>query len=121
MPIGLSVVMFGALGAFTRYAVDLVIERHTATVFPLSTLVINATGCLLAGAAVGLIERAHEPSWLTVGIVTGFLGGYTTFSLFALETHDLLRDGHGFTAAINVVGSVGVGVAAIYAGLLLVR
>lgn len=122
MPIAISVALFGALGALTRYGVDQLIERHTASVFPLSTFLINLTGCLLAGAAVGgLVDRLHEPSWLGIGVVTGFLGAYTTFSTFAFETHDLLVGRHLAVAALNVLLSVGVGVAGIYLGLLLVR
>src|SRR3954470_21426623 len=75
MPIALSVALFGALAALTRYGVDQLIEGHTFSIFPVSTLAINLSGCVLAGAAVGgLIDRLHEPTWLTVGAVTGFLG-----------------------------------------------
>ncbi len=122
MPIAMSVALFGALGALARYGVDQLIERHTASVFPLSTLVINLTGCFLAGAAVGgLVDRLHEPTWLSVGAVTGFLGAYTTFSTFAYETHDLLEGRHLSLAAVNVLVSVGAGVGGIFLGLLLVR
>jgi CrcB protein len=122
MPVAISVAVFGALGALTRYGVDLLIERHTSSVFPLSTFVINITGCMLAGIAVGgLVDRFHEPNWLTIGVVTGFLGAYTTFSTFAFETHGLLSGGHLFSAAANVVLSVATGVVGVYAGLLAVR
>jgi CrcB protein len=121
MPIAISVALFGALGALSRYGVDLLIERHTDTLFPVSTFVINVSGCLLAGAAVGaIVDRWHEPSWLTVGIVTGFLGAYTTFSTFAFETHDLIQQGRAGLAAANVLGSVGAGLGGVYLGLLLV-
>jgi len=121
MPIAISVALFGALGAVSRYAVDLLIERHTGTVFPVSTLVINASGCLLAGMAVGaIVDRWHEPTWLTVGVVTGFVGGYTTFSTFAFETHDLIEQGRAGLAAADVLASVTAGIGGIYLGLLLV-
>jgi CrcB protein len=122
MPIALSVSLFGALGALARYGVDLLIERHTASVFPLSTLAINLSGCVLAGAAVGgLVDRLHEPSWLTVGIVTGFLGAYTTFSTFAYETHDLLQVRNVALALLNAAVSVAAGVGGVYLGLFLAR
>ena len=121
MPVALSVALFGALGAVSRYGVDLLVERHTATVFPLGTFVINISGCVLAGLAVGgLVDRFHEPSWLTVGAVTGFLGAYTTFSTFAYETHDLIRDGHIGAGAANVVASVAAGLAGVGIGLALI-
>jgi CrcB protein len=122
MPTALSVALFGALGALTRYGVDLLIERNTSTVFPLSTFVINITGCVLAGASIGaLVDRYHEPTWLTVGVVVGFLGSYTTFSTFAFETHDLMRTGHVHLAVTDAFGSIVAGVAGIYLGLLLTR
>ena len=121
MPIAVSIALFGALGAVSRYGVDLLLERHTSTVFPLSTLAINVSGCLLAGAAVGaIVDRWHEPTWLTVGIVTGFLGAYTTFSTFAYETHDLIVEGRVGVAGANALGSVAAGIGGIYLGLLLV-
>ena len=122
MPIALSVALFGALGALTRYGVDQLIERHTFSIFPLSTMAINLSGCVLAGAAVGgLVDRLHEPTWLTVGAVTGFLGAYTTFSAFAYETHDLLESSHLALALLNAVVSVAAGVGGVYLGLLLVK
>ena len=121
MPLALSVALFGALGALSRYGVDLLIEQHTATLFPLSTFTVNVTGCVLAGATVGgLVDRWHEPAWLTVGAVTGFLGAYTTFSAFAFETRDLVQEGHLALAAANAGANVAAGVTGIYLGLLLV-
>jgi len=67
MPIAISVALFGALGALSRYGVDLLIERHTDTVFPVSTFAINVSGCLLAGVAVGAI--------VDLGSVGAGLGG----------------------------------------------
>ena len=122
MPGPVAIALLGALGALARYGVDLLVERHTESVFPLSTFVINITGCFLAGVFVGvLVDRFHEPNWLTIGAVTGFLGAYTTFSTFAYETHGLMRSGHHVQAAANVVASVVVGVSAVYLGLLAAR
>jgi fluoride exporter len=121
MPIAISVALFGALRALSRYGVDLLIERHTGTVFPVSTLVINASGCLLAGMAVGaIVDHWHEPTRLTVGVVTGFVGGYTTFSTFAFEMHDLIEERRAGLAAADVLAGVTAGIGGIYLGLLLV-
>jgi CrcB protein len=119
MPVPVSIALLGALGALARYGVDVLIERHTSSVFPFSTFTINVSGCFLAGAVVGLlVDRFHEPNWLTVGAVTGFIGAYTTFSTFAYETHDLVRGGRLGMAAVNALASVVVGIAAVYVGLL---
>ena len=122
MPVPASIALFGALGALARYGVDVLVERHTESVFPLSTFVINITGCFLAGVFVGvLVDRFHEPNWITIGAVTGFLGAYTTFSTFAYETHGLVQSGRLGVAAVDVLASVGVGVGAVYLGLLAAR
>jgi CrcB protein len=122
MPIVVAVAVGGALGALARYGLDRFVEHHVITVFPWSTFAINVTGCLLAGLAIGAIVERHEaPAWLRVGAVVGFLGAYTTFSTFAQETLDLLEGGHAALGVVNASAGVSVGVAAVYAGLVLGR
>jgi CrcB protein len=111
----------GALGAFTRYAADRLIERHLTGTFPWSTFLINISGCFLAGlVVVAVVDRHHEPSWLGLGLVTGFLGAYTTFSTFAQETYHL-GSAHLATALLNIALSLVVGLAAVAAGSLVGR
>jgi CrcB protein len=122
MPVVLAIAVFGALGAVTRYGVDALIEHHTETLFPLSTFVINLTGCFLVSAAVAiLVDRLHVSTWLSVGVVVGFLGAYTTFSTFAYETQGLIAEGRHGVAFANALGSVTFGVAAVYLGLVVGR
>lgn len=122
MPVVLAIAAFGALGAVTRYGVDALIERHTESLFPLSTFVINLTGSVLVSAAVViLVDRVHTPTWLSVGVVVGFLGAYTTFSTFAYETQGLIAEGRHGVALAYALGSVTCGVAAIYLGLVVAR
>jgi CrcB protein len=122
MPVVLAVAAFGALGAVARYGVDALIEHHTETLFPLSTFVINMTGSFLISASVViLVDRLHVPTWLSVGIVVGFLGAYTTFSTLAYETQGLIAEGRHAVAFTNALGSVACGVAAVYLGLFVAR
>jgi CrcB protein len=122
MLIMFAIGLTGALGALARYGLDRFVEHHLITVFPWSTLVINVTGCLLAGLAVGAIVERHEaPAWLRVGVVVGFLGAYTTFSTFAQETLDLLEAEHVALGVLNAAASVTAGVAAVAVGLGLGR
>ena len=118
----LAVALFGAAGAVTRYGLDRLIEHHVFSVFPWSTFVINVTGCFLAGVTIAaLVERHHVPAWVRAGLVVGFLGGYTTFSTFGQETHDLLVESHQLLAVTNVVASCVLGVTAVVAGAALGR
>ena len=117
MPVFLAVAAGGALGSLSRYAVDRLIERRVASVFPWSTFTINVTGCFLAGVVVAaLVDRHDAPAWIRTGAVVGFLGAYTTFSTFAQESRDLLVGGHLSLALADTVGSVVVGVLAVVAG-----
>jgi CrcB protein len=122
MPIYLAVAVGGALGSFSRYSVDRLIERRVASVFPWSTFTINITGCLVVGALVAaLVDRHNTPEWLRVGLVMGVLGGYTTFSTFGQESYELLRGGHAGVGAVYALGSLVVGVLAVALGTVIGR
>ena len=122
MPVVVAVALGGALGALARYGLDRVIERRSFAVFPWSTFTINATGCLLVGVVIAaLVDRHHTPQWLRLGLAVGVLGGYTTFSTFAQETLDLLEEGNVGVALAYAAGSVSVGVAAVFFGMLIGR
>jgi CrcB protein len=113
----IAVAVFGALGALARYGVDRAIEARSETMFPLSTFVINMSGCFAAGVIIaGLVDRHHLPAWVRVGIVMGFLGAYTTYSTFAQETWELGDERHLAYAALNVGASVTVGLVLVALG-----
>jgi CrcB protein len=122
MPVYLAVAVGGALGALGRHALDRVIEARSSSVFPWSTFTINVTGCLLIGAVVAaIVDRHRAPLWLRLGLTVGVLGGYTTFSTFGQETLDLLEANRVGVAALYSLGSVAVGVVAVYVGTLVGR
>jgi len=117
----------GAAGSALRYAVSGVAQRlftqgvgagaPTIASFPAGTLVVNVTGSLLIGLIAGLAEsRSLFSAEARLLLVTGVLGGYTTFSAFSLETLLLLRSGQTLTALTSVVLQVVLGVAAAFAG-----
>ncbi len=116
----------GAAGSVLRYLVSGVAQRMlvpgagTLATFPAGTLVVNVTGSLLIGLLAGLAEsRAVFGPEVRLLLVTGFLGGYTTFSAFSLETLLLLRAGQTATAFAAVGLQVLLGVAAAWAGFAL--
>jgi CrcB protein len=122
MPVILAVAFGGALGTLSRYAVDRLIERRVASVFPWSTFTINVTGCLVVGAIVAaLVDRRNTPEWLRIGLIMGVLGGYTTFSTFGQESYELLRGGHAGVGIVYAAGSLVVGLCAVALGTMIGR
>ena len=113
----LGVAFAGALGALARYGVgDLISRRFPG--FPWGTLVINVTGSFVLGALfVILTERTQASPALRSTLMIGFLGAYTTFSTFSLETVRLLEDGSTLAAGLNVLSNVGLGLCAAWLGI----
>lgn len=110
----------GAIGSILRYLTSIGIQKKVAISFPLATFLTNGIGCLLMGLIVGyLTKNALIESNLKWLLVTGFCGGYTTFSAFSLENIQLIQQHQWATALIYSLGSVGIGIAAVYLGLWL--
>ena len=104
----------GFLGAVSRYYLSgLVLQATAASRFPWGTLVVNVTGCAAIGIVAGFAEMQHafSPSW-RLFLMTGVLGGYTTFSAFAYETYFLGREQAWASAALNVALQVVLGLGA---------
>ena len=98
----------GLLGAICRYKLGGVILHQSENWrFPLGTFVINMLGCLVLGLIMGVLERRQvlEPQ-LSLFLITGFLGSFTTFSAFSYETLFLMRRGDFPTAILNIFLSV---------------
>jgi CrcB protein len=119
LPLLLGISAGGALGSITRYQLGRLIMGRWGRVFPLSTFIINITGsfalCFLAGLpAAGRIF----PSWLYLGMTTGFCGAYTTFSTYAYETVKLAEDGERLATLAYLLGSAMAGLAAGWLGFL---
>jgi len=108
----------GFLGSVTRYGVSGWATQLThASRFPAGTAVVNVTGCLLIGLLAGIAEHAHVMSPATrLFLLTGVLGGYTTYSAFAYETYFLGRLNLTLAAAGNVALQVVLGLGAVWAG-----
>ncbi|MCI8320246.1 MAG: fluoride efflux transporter CrcB [Dorea sp.] len=106
----------GFAGAVLRYLIGLAPVRETM-VFPVKTFVINILGCILIGCIAAIMAKdTNAPlSPRTVLLLkTGVCGGFTTFSTFALETADLIKDGHSGTAAVYAGLSVVIGTGAVF-------
>jgi fluoride exporter len=113
----------GALGAYARYAVGGWFAARYGPVFPWGTLVINLAGSFVLGLFVGARDSGHytlDPVW-TLLFAIGFLGAFTTFSTFTVETMHLITLRSFILAGANVLGSVALGLLAAGLGLLLGR
>ena len=111
----------GALGALARWGVAEALPREDGG-WPWATLLVNLTGCLLIGLLTGaLARRSPEPAWARPFLAVGVLGGYTTWSTFAVEVVALTDAGAPGLAAGYVLASVVGGVLAVAAGVAAVR
>lgn len=118
--VGLVIAAGGALGALARHGVSLALP---ATGFPWATLVVNLSGSLAIGVLMVLLTevagRPHRLARPFVGV--GLLGGYTTFSTYAVDAHLLAGSGALVTAALYVLGTVLGALLAVEAGMALTR
>ena len=118
----LLVFLGGGLGASLRHIINMVFTRAFGTSFPYHTFFINVSGSIVMGLIAGYLAFKGEASqhW-RLFLMTGILGGYTTFSAFSLDTALLYERGEVALAALYVVGSVALSIAGLFAGLALVR
>jgi CrcB protein len=112
----------GAAGALGRYAVGGLVLRGRETAFPWGTLVVNVSGCFLLGLVFTVLtERFAVAPVLRTALTVGFLGAYTTYSTFALETARLVEDGALGLGLANVALSAVAGLGAVWLGIVLGR
>lgn len=108
----------GFVGALLRFAVSGVVQRQLPlSSFPIGTLAVNVSGCLLIGAFLGVAEsrQSFSPELRTFALI-GLLGGFTTYSTFGWETFAMLRDGEQLRAATNVLLQLALGLGAVWLG-----
>jgi fluoride exporter len=111
----------GVLGALARWGVGTALP-HSPAEWPWATLLVNLSGCLLMGVLLGVLAtRSPEPAWVRPFLAVGVLGGYTTYSAFAVEAVGLGDAGRLGVAAGYVGASVVGSVLAVAVGVRLVR
>ena len=108
----------GATGAVGRYLLSGFVTRFFGlSIFPYGTATVNIMGCLIIGIIVAVAERqASFNDYHRALLITGILGGFTTFSAFANETVELLRQGHFELSLVNVIVQITLCLAAVYLG-----
>jgi CrcB protein len=119
----LTVGLGAAIGGILRLLVtQLVVARAGAGFAPVATVIINVSGSFLIGAVIQIAGTRADlsPLWRYF-LATGILGGYTTFSTFSFEALTLATGGLALTSALYVAGSVGLGIAGAFAGIVTAR
>jgi len=113
----LAVFLGGGAGSLLRYAIAKAFEDYSFE-FPWATFVANAVSCLILGFLVGyFLGRPGMDDRLKLLLITGFCGGFSTFSTFSNETFSLFTNGHLLMALLNILGSVCVCLICIFLGI----
>jgi CrcB protein len=118
----LMIALGASIGANLRYALSNWAAQLWGTTFPYGTMIINVLGSCCIGLILGLATSriALSVPWRLL-LVTGLLGGFTTFSTFSYETYSLLVEGSWLAAGLNILGSVGIGLVGVFVGVGVAR
>ena len=110
----------GALGSMARYGLSALVGHWTGNAFPWGIFVVNVLGCFLFGAiwaGLGVFHLLDDAARIV--LLTGFMGAFTTFSTFLFDSDVMLRNGDWGALALNLVGQIDLGLAALRAGAAL--
>lgn len=112
----LAVLIGGGLGALLRYIISIMVQKYVPN-FPLGTFIINISGAFLIGfLSIYLTEVMDIPTSIRAFVITGILGGYTTFSTFTLEGFTMLDSGDYIKAFLYILGTNVVGFLLVWLG-----
>jgi len=116
----LLIALGGALGSMARYWVGSTVAGRMGIRFPYGTLLVNLTACVIIGFSLTYLGRRADlnPAWRFL-IPVGFIGAYSTFSTYEWETLSSIRSGAFFLAALYALGSLVLGLVAVWGGSLL--
>lgn len=110
----------GASGSVLRYLVHWIVARKSLSTFPYQTLIVNIVGCLLIGLLIGYLSRfQNENESLKLLLITGFCGGFTTFSAFGLENMNMIQNQNYQLAFIYTSLSLVLGILAVSLGIFI--
>ena len=112
----------GGIGSVLRYGTTVFCQRFNAFSYPLSTFIVNIVGSLLIGFLLGYLAKEYPGNTnLKLLFITGFCGGFTTFSAFTAENLALIQNGETNTAIFYTLSSIVLGILAVWAGVMLAK
>lgn len=117
-----AIMIGGAIGAAMRFMVSNGVYSLLGREFPYGTLAVNIIGSFLMGLlTVMILERGDFDPLIKLAILVGFLGSFTTFSTFSMDTLALINDGALLRAFINMIANVVICVSAVWLGMILAK
>ena len=116
MTILLAVLVGGFVGAIARQEGFSALQERARTSFPVGILAVNLSGAFVLGLLFGLGVTSAWPHWVAIGVQTGFIGAYTTYSTWAVDSLTLARGGTPWLAVLNLAGSMLAGVLLAWGG-----
>lgn len=117
----LYLVAGGAIGTLSRYYVSGLAQKYMGSGFPWGTLVVNITGAFIIGFIWGLFETIEIRSGFRVFVFIGILGGFTTFSSYALESMNLYKQGEIKMAVFNILANNVLAIILVFVGFMAAR
>jgi len=115
------VLVGSATGGTFRYLISGWIQQYNSTKIPLGTFIVNILGCFILGIILESILKNNHSDQFKLLLITGFCGGFTTFSAFSFENLELIKNGEYLMAFLYIVISVVLGILATWGGMLALK